>query len=431
MLNNYVLLAVGIILIVTSFFDNVILSNFLASVDKRISTSLLIGFIVISGVNISSQSFILYALKKYVFHFKTRIVNFCLCLSLVALVLFGFFLSIIIFQMIFQKSYEFFYFKFIVFLSYSTSILILLPLIYKFIYWFKHNHNNILIIYSLSLSIFLLSNVFAIVILNIEFNKSAQKISFYSNPWDTTSLRDLIYAKLYNLSSIISFGLTWLGTALLIKHYSRKMGRILFSVLISLPLIYYIGNLDVVIFPLFNDLAFNNPELFSFLILLLSGTKQVGGLFFAIGFLSAAISTRNNVLKSFLTIIAIGFMLLYSSNQISLLQTISYPPFGLNTITILNLSSLMVFIGLYASALSISKDKKILLELHTELERSYGHFLWSIGSNEWLNHVQKTINKITLSSDYKDKEIPSSLTTDDMIQYAKNVAKELKKEKLK
>jgi hypothetical protein len=266
---------------------------------------------------------------------------------------------------------------------------------------------------------------------NVEFDKSAHRISFYSNPWDTTSLRDLIYAKLYNIASIISFGLTWLGTALLIKHYSRKMGRIVFSILISLPLIYYIGNLDVVIFPLFNDLAFNNPELFSFLILLLSGTKQVGGLFFAIGFLSAAISTRNNVLRSFLTIIAIGFMLLYSSNQISLLQTISYPPFGLNTITILNLSALMIFIGLYASALSISKDKKILLQLHTELERSYGNFLWSIGSDEWLTHIQKTVNKITLSQDYKDPEIPSSLTTDDMIQYARDVAKELEKEKLK
>lgn len=421
----------GIILLVVSFFDNVILSNFLASVDKRGSNSLLIGFIVLSGINISSQSFLLYALKKYVFHFKTRLVNFCLFLSLVAVVLFGFFLSIIIHQMVFLKSYEFFYFKFIVFLSYSTSILILLPLIYKLMHWFKHNHNSILLIYSLSLSVFLLSNVFAIVIVNVEFDKSAQKISFYSNPWDTTSLRDLIYAKLYNIASIISFGLTWLGTALLIKHYSRKMGRILFAFLISLPLIYYIGNLDIVIFPLFNDLAFHNPELFSFLILLLSGTKQVGGLFFAIGFLSAAISTRNNVLKSFLTIIAIGFMLLYSSNQISLLQTISYPPFGLNTITILNLSALMIFIGLYASALSISKDKKILLQLHTELERSYGNFLWSIGSDEWLTHIQKTVNKITLSPDYKDPEIPSSLTTDDMIQYAREVAKEIEKEKLK
>lgn len=421
----------GIILLVVSFFDNVILSNFLASVDKRGSNSLLIGFIVLSGINISSQSFLLYSLKKYVFHFKTRLVNFSIFLSLVAVVLFGFFLSIIIHQMVFLKSYEFFYFKFIVFLSYSTSVLILLPLIYKLMYWFKHNHNSILLIYSLSLSVFLLSNVFAIVIVNVEFDKSAHKISFYSNPWDTTSLRDLIYAKLYNIASIISFGLTWLGTALLIKHYSRKMGRILFAVLISLPLIYYIGNLDIVIFPLFNDLAFHNPELFSFLILLLSATKQVGGLFFAIGFLSAAISTRNNVLKSFLTIIAIGFMLLYSSNQISLLQTISYPPFGLNTITILNLSALMIFIGLYASALSISKDKKILLQLHTELERSYGNFLWSIGSDEWLTHIQKTVNKITLSPDYKDPEIPSSLTTDDMIQYAREVAKEIEKEKLK
>ena len=45
--------------------------------------------------------------------------------------------------------------------------------------------------------------------------------------------------------------------------------------------------------------------------------------------------------------------------------------------------------------------------------------------------MQKTVNKIILSPDYKDPEIPSSLTTDDMMQYARDVAKEIEKEKLK
>lgn len=282
----------------------------------------------------------------------------------------------------------------------------------------------------MSLSVFILSNVFAIVTLNIEFDKSTKNISFFSNPWDTTSLRDLIYAKIYTITSIVSFSLTWLGTALLIKHYGRKIGKILFLVLISLPL-YYIGNIDIVISPLLNNLAFNDPQLFSSLILLFSGTKQIGVIFFAIGFLSAAISIRNNLLKSFLTIVAMGFMLIYSSNQISLLQTISYPPFGLNTITILNLSVLMIFIGLYGSSLSISKDKRILSQLHTELERTHRNFLWSIGSKEWLTQIHTTISKIMEYPIYKDKEIPSSLTTDDMVKYAKDVLKELEKEKSK
>ena len=209
------------------------------------------------------------------------------------------------------------------------------------------------------------------------------------------------------------------------------MGKILFSILISLPLIYYIGNIDYFIFPLFNDMAFHNPQLFSILVVLLSGTKQVGGLFFAIGFLLVAISIKNHLLKLFLTIVAIGLMLLYNSNQISLLQTIAYPPFGLNTITILDSSALMILLGLYISALSISKDKKILSQLHTQLERTHGNFLWSIGSDEWVTQIHATINNIKESSVYQDKEIPSSLTTADMVQYAKDVLKELEKAKSK
>lgn len=107
-INIYILFTFGIILLLISFFDNVIFSNFLWSVENRISTSLLVSFIVLSGVNIGCQSFLLYSLKKYAFNFKTKIVNISISLLVSAIVFLIVFLSIIILQMIFLKSYEFF-----------------------------------------------------------------------------------------------------------------------------------------------------------------------------------------------------------------------------------------------------------------------------------------------------------------------------------
>ena len=52
-------------------------------------------------------------------------------------------------------------------------------------------------------------------------------------------------------------------------------------------------------------------------------------------------------------------MLLFISNQAVILATASYPPLGLATVSFMGLSSFLVFIGIYATAVSVAEDIKL------------------------------------------------------------------------
>jgi hypothetical protein len=41
------------------------------------------------------------------------------------------------------------------------------------------------------------------------------------------------------ISSLASFILGWIATALVLRHYSRTLGRVKFWLIISLPLVYF------------------------------------------------------------------------------------------------------------------------------------------------------------------------------------------------
>ena len=51
----------------------------------------------------------------------------------------------------------------------------------------------------------------------------------------------------YNYSDLVSFVLIWGATALLLLNYRRRLGLVKFWVIITLPLIYYLGTfVDIV-----------------------------------------------------------------------------------------------------------------------------------------------------------------------------------------
>ena len=85
-----------------------------------------------------------------------------------------------------------------------------------------------------------------------------------------------------------------------------------------------------------------------------------------------------------------GLMLFFGSNQAVVLVNYPYPPFGLATISFLGLSSYLIFVGIYASAISVSGD--------TELRKSIRKYaitesklLDSIGSAQMEQQIQRRV----------------------------------------
>jgi two-component system sensor histidine kinase VicK len=125
---------------------------------------------------------------------------------------------------------------------------------------------------------------------------------------------------------------------------------------------------------------------------------------------------------------AYGMMLLFTVNQPTGLTLIPYPPFGLVTISFMGLSSYMILVGIYSSAISVAQDVKLRQAIRkTAIDQS--KLLISIGSAQIEKELEKKVMTVTQKEKYELIEqtgVQPSLTEGDMKQYLDSVLKEIK-----
>jgi hypothetical protein len=221
-------------------------------------------------------------------------------------------------------------------------------------------------------------------------------------------------AKMYHYADIVSFLLKWVATALLLYHYSQKMGRTKYWMLISLPLVYFAGTYldDYNLFEPNTEMG----ELYWDLYTSLNSTA--GGILFYIGFVVAARHFHGNMaVRDYLVMCGFGFLLFFSAGQSTLAFTL-FPPFGLATISLYGLSTFMILLALYSCAISVSED----IELRKSIKKSTlreSKFLDSMGTA----HMERDLTRrIVLKVREEQKKriqksagIKPSLTDEDII----------------
>jgi hypothetical protein len=107
---------------------------------------------------------------------------------------------------------------------------------------------------------------------------------------------------------------------------------------------------------------------------------------------------------------------------------VPYPPFGILTITIAGMSSYLVFMGIYGSAITMTENSKLRGEIRkavTELG-----FLDSIGSAQLENKIEREVASI--SKNFRDKLLKETGLNLDMDEvevknYVHEVLNEIKK----
>ena len=425
----------GFLLLILSFVDNIVMSSNLDSIEKRESQINFHVFTSITLICIGGQALIFYSIRKRNISFSIKLTQYSrvfqtlLILSIcVNIILFTY----IIMQMVYQRAYDTKIFKSIVFSNYFFSLINIGFLVRNFLSWYKKNGNTIMLLYCVAFSVYAINEICGIIIVNIQLEGRPEKVSFVSSPWDLTSLRISSFSDFYKLTLMISFGMTWIATSLLMYHYSRKISKRKFWLLASLPLIYYVGNIDLIRLSIFNYLLVTSPNFLWIMQVLLGGAKQVAGFFFALAFISLSRNVDSQKLKYYLAISTTGIMLLFSSNQISLIQVIPYPPFGLNTVSLISISSFLILLGFYGLAYSMAHDKKLLENVRKIVKETSSKFLYDIGSSQWQQDIDKTVNTIMRSKsiDSHNEVVPTSLTKEDIKSYVEEVANELKRTKI-
>ncbi|HEU5120000.1 MAG TPA: hypothetical protein VFT71_03340 [Candidatus Nitrosocosmicus sp.] len=188
---------------------------------------------------------------------------------------------------------------------------------------------------------------------------------------DISGGRHLFLDNTYRISSFMSFFSIWITTAILMNNYREKpTSTIVYWILLSIPFVYFLityfyqvilGNL------LISYLEIDPINLSIILGAFLALSKPIGGFVFGATFwkISRIISYERTV-KTYMAISGFGIFLIFAANQATTQIVIPYPPFGLSSITVLNIAAFFILLGIYNSAtlVSANHDLRKLIRKH-------------------------------------------------------------------
>ena len=307
----------------------------------------------------------------------------------------------------------------------------------RFFSWFRIRRNFAVLFYGLSSASLAINSVLTLILVSIlGLDNPAEILSTHTNsnppffipgsPMDTLN-------SVYIISSVMSFILTWVATALLLHHYSRRFGRVKYWVIVSLPLVYFLSQFVSYSLNLFASLLSSDPIFYGTLLsVLFTVSKTAGGILFGVAFWIMARNIRQgSVVRDYMIVSAFGFALLFVSNQAIVLSNTFYPPFGLATVSFMGLSCYLILVGIYSSAISVSEDSILRQSIRTFAIKE-SRLLDSIGMAEMEQQIQKKVVEFTKRNQDRMAEetgIQSSLSEEDVKVYLQQVIREVKKQK--
>jgi hypothetical protein len=223
----------------------------------------------------------------------------------------------------------------------------------------------------------------------------------------------------YRISSLISFFSIWMTTAILMNSYREKLIRsIRYWIILALPLGYFVITyfyqfiLSYILISYFH----NDPVTVSIIVTaFLSLSKPIGGLIFAIAFwnMSKLVGYERNTMIS-MVIAGWGIFFIFSANQAATQIVIPYPPFGITTITIMNVASYLLVLGIFNSATLVSANNSLRKSIHKQALK----LLKPIGRAEMEREIQKAVTKIS-----EDEEI-AKVNEQQSIEFDENELKD-------
>jgi hypothetical protein len=338
-------------------------------------------------------------------------------------------LVLVLFQILIDLSYKNSLIIGIVSISYISGIFNIAILSERFIRWIHSGRSYVSLLFGFATFSILLNTIitliFIVTVLQTQPNDIGWHIGILSATF--TSFNETL-RQLYSISFIIAYVITWFATVTVLRTYSYKLGKVKFWAFVILPLLYIIGEFQVLILPLLSEFRSADPVTFTIVYtLVFNAIKFAGAFFFGIGFWSMARKIQQKSLKSFLAISAYGLILLFVTNQATLLLNTLFPPLGLMTACFVGLSSFLLLVGTYSAAVSVSNDARIRKAIRSSVETE-SHLIGDIGDAE----MQMTLNAKVFSMMnklqkrlQKDTQVESSLTDEDIKNYTNQVIREL------
>ena len=393
----------------------------------------ILAFIAVSIILFIGQHFIINYTGRTIRDFRGKRYSLLIRLHKVARIIqyvLAAVLLLAISQMIFTSNYSTRLLIFFTSISYAFSIVMLAVLARQFISWFRSNRNTVVLLYTVAI-IFIGIDVGTGILLNTILLANQPVDSHQIVASNSASIPDNILPLNYGfiISSVLAFIFTWTATVSILHHHSKRLGKIKYWVLVSSPLLYFLLQFQPFLLLIFSPYNMAAPVTFAIVYtIIFSASKPVGGLLFAAAFWSMAGKITSMQLREYMIISAFGLALIFGSDQAIILVNIPYPPFGLATVSFMGLSSYLLLIGIYSSAISVGEDSKLRQSI-----RNYAinetRLLDNIGTAEMQHRVEKRVITLTKQNQNRMAEetgIQSSLNEEDIKEYLEQVISEVK-----
>jgi hypothetical protein len=216
------------------------------------------------------------------------------------------------------------------------------------------------------------------------------------------------------------------------SYREKLLNAVTYWALIFIPLVYFIITYfyHFILSTSFRPLLESDPVTFSIiLVAFLSLSKPIGGLLFGIAFWNTArtISYEKKI-RTCMLISGWGIFLLFAANQGTVQLTTPFPPFGITTLTLMNIAAYLVLLGIYSSAKLVSLNNDLRRSIYKYAVES--NVLQFLGHAEMEKEIQKTVAKILESQNILERErvTKAELDEEELRKYLDQVIREVKKD---
>lgn len=350
-------------------------------------------------------------------------------------------------QIIFMSQYLMIFVVVLLVLSWSTGVMLMGMMSFKFLQWYRAKRNILLLLYAASSLMFCSTLGATIVPQSLIMLQSAPSIGsnsaevkpFQANPQTLNILFAVISVANWLVVPLVFT--IWTATAVMLNSYSKRFGTTKYWVMISVPLVSLIVGVTFLLIFLPSLSSIFDEKVIPYTMMAFGGILAEGFLL-SFAFLTVSQSIRkaddnnnnnsnNNSnahgkITNYLDISAGGVAILFVSFFANP-SAGSYLPFGTVAASFFSFGAYLFCSGIYSSAVSISSDRGLLENIRKSL-LDQSRLLDDIGMASMYDKLTKQVEDIVEKhrEDMKQETgIESSVSEVDMKNYVEEIIAEI------
>jgi hypothetical protein len=237
---------------------------------------------------------------------------------------------------------------------------------------------------------------------------------------------NILFFTMVRITAVISTMFQWAGIALILRHYSKRIGRIRYWIFVCLPAVaLLVGIAPTLLEPTPSERTVGETSL-PFEIMAAIGASSIIFVWGS-GYLNVSKTVRavdpKSPVADYMTLTAYGIILTGFAFTAPVIYA-TYPPFGLAAHSFLTLAAYLFSVGFYSSAISVSHDIKLRKSIR-KIAFDESRLVGSIGEADLVQETQKKVQDIAAAVTIETGVMPS-LSDEDVHDYLKEVLDEIK-----